>query len=57
VGIAAAHTAFNLLATALMLPFTGWLERLVTRLVPDKAMPSMPHEGADAGFSLPPECL
>jgi phosphate:Na+ symporter len=54
VGIAAAHTAFNLLATALMLPFAGWLERLVTRLVPEKALP---FESADAGFSIPPECL
>jgi Na+/phosphate symporter len=54
VGIAAAHTAFNLLSTALMLPFTGWLERLVTRLVPDKGMQ---FESADAGFSIPPECL
>ena len=36
-GIAAAHTAFNLLSTMLMLPMTGFLERLVNRLIPDGA--------------------
>lgn len=37
VGIAAAHTAFNLLCTALMLPLSGVLEKLVDRLIPDHA--------------------
>ena len=37
VGIAAAHTAFNLLCTALLLPASGWLERLACRLLPDTA--------------------
>ena len=35
VGIAVAHSAFNILCTALMLPLSDFLERLVIRLVPD----------------------
>lgn len=35
VGIAAAHTVFNVLCTALLLPLSGQLERLVNRLVPE----------------------
>lgn len=34
-GIAVAHSAFNILCTALMLPLSGFLEKLVIRLVPD----------------------
>ena len=34
-GIAVAHTAFNVFCTALMLPMSGLLERLVCRLIPD----------------------
>ncbi|MGM9618556.1 MAG: Na/Pi cotransporter family protein [Oscillospiraceae bacterium] len=34
-GIAVAHTAFNLLCTALLLPLTGWLEKLAFRLIPE----------------------
>lgn len=34
-GIAAAHSAFNILCTVLMLPLTNFLEKLVTRLIPD----------------------
>lgn len=34
-GIAVCHSAFNLLCTALMLPLSGALERLVCRIVPD----------------------
>lgn len=36
-GIAVSHTAFNVLCTALMLPMTGLLEKLVNRLIPDNA--------------------
>lgn len=36
-GIAMAHTAFNVLCTVLMLPMTGFLERLVNRLIPENA--------------------
>ena len=38
-GIAVAHTIFNVLCTILMLPLSGFLERLVTRLVPDAGQP------------------
>ena len=34
-GIAVAHTAFNLLSTAMLLPAGGLLEKLAVRLVPD----------------------
>lgn len=33
--IALIHTIFNVTCTALMLPFTGYLERLAIRLIPD----------------------
>ncbi len=33
-GIAVAHSAFNILCTALMLPMSGLLEKLVCRLIP-----------------------
>jgi phosphate:Na+ symporter len=35
-GIAVTHTVFNVLCTLLLLPFTGALETLVVRLVPEK---------------------
>lgn len=34
-GIAVAHSAFNILCTILMLPLTGFLEKLVNKLIPD----------------------
>ncbi len=34
--VAAAHSVFNILCVALMLPLSGPLEKLVTRLVPEK---------------------
>ncbi len=34
-GIAVAHSAFNILCTAVLLPMTGLLEKLACRLVPD----------------------
>ena len=36
-GIAIAHSAFNILCTAMLLPCGGLLEKLAVRLVPDKA--------------------
>ncbi len=44
VGIAAAHTVFNVLCTVLMLPLAGFLERLVNRLVPDAQRPEVRPE-------------
>ncbi len=38
-GIAAAHSVFNILCTVLMLPLSGFLERLVTALIPDAEQP------------------
>jgi len=35
VGIAAVHTAFNVITTALLLPFTGWLERFANLVLPE----------------------
>lgn len=34
-GIAVVHSVFNILCTMLMLPLTGFLEKLVNRLIPD----------------------
>lgn len=38
-GIAVAHSVFNVLCTLLMLPLSGMLEKLVTLLVPDTKQP------------------
>ena len=35
-GIALAHSTFNILCTAMLLPAGGWLEKLAIRMVPDK---------------------
>jgi phosphate:Na+ symporter len=43
-GIAVAHTVFNVLCTVIMLPLTGFLEMLVIRLVPDANVPEIPTE-------------
>ena len=34
-GIAVCHSVFNVLCTLLLLPMTGWLEKLACRLIPD----------------------
>ena len=52
-GIAAAHSAFNLLCTVLMLPLSGLLERLVTRLVPDDAQREAQVELDERLFTTP----
>ncbi len=38
-GIAVAHSVFNILCTFLMLPLSGMLEKLVCRLIPDSELP------------------
>ncbi len=38
-GIAAAHSVFNILCTLLMLPLSGFLEKFVTKIVPDAKKP------------------
>lgn len=55
--IAAAHSAFNLLCTLLMLPLSGFLERLVTRLVPEGKQPQAPVELDERLMITPPIAL
>ncbi len=43
-GIAVAHSLFNLLCTAMLLPAGGLLEKLAIRLVPDAALPERTAE-------------
>ncbi len=38
-GIAVAHSIFNILCTALMLPLSGLLEKMVCRIIPDAKAP------------------
>jgi phosphate:Na+ symporter len=42
-GIALTHTAFNVANVLIFLPFAGALSRLVTRLVPEKAVKEIQH--------------
>ena len=56
-GIAAAHSVFNVLCTALMLPLSGFLERLVIRLVPGGKQPDIPAELDDRFLNTPPIAL
>lgn len=55
--IAFAHSAFNLLCTLLMLPLSGFLERLVTRLVPEGELPEVEVELDDRLMVTPPIAL
>lgn len=43
-GIAVAHSAFNIACTVLMLPLSGFLEKLVIRLIPDSKKPEKDSE-------------
>ena len=43
-GMAAGHTVFNVLCTLLLLPLSGWLERLVVGLLPDDSEPEVQAE-------------
>ncbi len=56
-GIAAAHSVFNILCTLLMLPLGGFLERLVTRLVPDSSQPEVLAELDERLLATPPIAL
>ena len=53
-GIAVAHTVFNVLCTILMLPLSGFLERLVNRLVPDAKQPEIKTELDERLLASPP---
>ena len=52
-GIAVAHSVFNILCTILMLPLSGFLERLVTFLVPDAKQPETFSELDERLFATP----
>jgi len=56
-GIAAVHTAFNLLCTLLLLPLSGWFEALVTRLLPDDEKPEAPVRLDPRLLAAPPVAL
>lgn len=53
VGIAVAHSIFNVLCTMLMLPLSGFLERFVTVLVPDAKQPEAVSELDERLFATP----
>lgn len=52
-GIAVAHSVFNVLCTLLMLPLSGFLERLVVALVPDSKQPEVFEELDERLFATP----
>ncbi len=52
-GIAVAHSVFNVLCTVLMLPLSGLLERLVIALVPDSKQPEVFEELDERLFATP----
>ena len=52
-GIAAAHSIFNLLCVVLMLPLSGFLEKLVNRLVSDVKQPESYMELDERFFAAP----
>jgi phosphate:Na+ symporter len=56
-GIAVAHSVFNILCTVLMLPLSGFLEKLVNRLVPDAKEPETQSELDDRLLATPPIAL
>lgn len=53
VGIAVAHSVFNVLCTILMLPLSGFLERLVSILVPETRLPEVFEELDERLFATP----
>lgn len=52
-GIAAAHSAFNILCTLLLLPMTGFLDKLVCRLIVDSPVKEEKPELDERLFSTP----
>lgn len=56
-GIAVAHSAFNVLCTVLMLPMAGFLEKLVCRLVPNAKTPENKTELDERLLTTPPIAL
>jgi len=56
-GIAVAHSVFNILCTLLMLPLSGFLEKLVTGIVPDSRQPEIQTELDERLLATPPIAL
>jgi len=56
-GIAVVHSAFNILCTVLMLPLSGFLEKLVNTLVPDGKKPETLVELDERLLATPPSAL
>ncbi len=56
-GIALAHSAFNILCTLLLLPMSGLLERLAIRLVPDDKKADSYEELDERLLATPPIAL
>lgn len=56
-GIAVAHSVFNILCTALLLPLSGVLEKLVKWLVPDAKQPEIQSELDERLLTAPPVAL
>ena len=56
-GIAVAHSVFNVLCTLLMLPLSGMLEQLVCKIVPDDKKPEVVSELDERLLTTPPVAL
>lgn len=56
-GIAIAHSIFNILCVILMVPLSGVLERLVTRMIPDSKRPEEHSELDERLLTTPPIAL
>ena len=56
-GIAVAHSLFNILCTLLMLPLSNQLEKLVCTLVPDGKQPEVASELDERLLATPPVAL
>jgi len=56
-GIAVSHSIFNFLCTALLLPMSGLLEKLVTRLIPDDKAQEVVAELDERLLATPPIAL
>lgn len=57
VGIAVAHSVFNVLCTILLLPMAGFLEKLAQRIVPDAKEPEVRTELDERLLVTPPLAL
>ncbi len=56
-GIAVAHSAFNILCTAILLPMAGLLEKLALKLIPDTKKPEKNAELDERLLATPPIAL